>query len=100
MHAASTSPAHQRARRVALAADVVAVQADADVEAAHREVAVGLEPGRAKVRQRQQRRLRRVDRANADGLAAQVGQRLDRAVGAHDDDRGQVAVGVAHGQRA
>ena len=99
MHAASTSPADQRARRVALAADVVAVQANADVEATDVEIAPRLQPGRAKMRQRQQRRLGRVDRAHADGLAAQVGQRLDRAVGADDDDRGQIAIGVAHGQR-
>ena len=100
MQAASTSPATQRPGRVALAADVVAVQADADVEAAHRERPHRLEPGRTQMRQRQQRGLRRVDRADADGLA-RAGRRRSRmaTVGAHDDHRGQVAIGVAHGQR-
>ena len=44
MQAASTSPASQGARRVALAADVVAVQAHADVEAPDREVLPGSKP--------------------------------------------------------
>ena len=45
MHAASTSPADERAGGVALAADVVAVQPDADVEAPHAQV--GRAPRRA-----------------------------------------------------
>ena len=58
----------------------------------------GLQPCRANMRQRQQRRLGRVDGANPNGFAAQIGQRLDRALGADDDHRGQIAIGVPHGQ--
>ena len=66
MHAASTSPARARGG-VALAADVVAVQADADVEAPHGEVArPASSPASREQRQREQCGLGRVDRAGAD----------------------------------
>ena len=52
---------HESAGGVALAADVVAVQPDADVEAPHAQVGEPLAP---QERQRDQRRLRGVDRAH------------------------------------
>ena len=90
---------HERPGRVALAADVVTVQPDADVEAPHGRSRARLEPGGAQV---------------ASGINVACGEstapvpttvprrsadRLDVAVGAHDDDRREVAVGVAHGER-
>ena len=100
MHAASTSPATSAASGVALAADVVAVQPDADVEAPHVDVTARFEPRRPQVREREQRRLRRVDRAGRRRpCPRRSATPAIRLVGAHDDDRRQVAVGVAHRQR-
>ena len=59
MQAASTSPARQRSGRVSLAADVVTVEADADVEAPHVDRRV------ADQRQREQGGLWRVDSSHA-----------------------------------
>ena len=56
-------------------------------------------PARAEVAERDQRRLRGVDRTRRDATPLQLLDRLDVGVGADDDHRGQVAVGVAHGQR-
>ena len=67
--------AKQRADGVALAADVVAVLADEHVERSHLEVLVRHEPVIREVVQRDQRRLRRVARADRDDLAAEVGDR-------------------------
>ena len=82
----------QGAGGVTLAADVIAVEAHADVEAPHLHVDV------AQQGQREQGGLRRVDRTGRrrparPGPATAWSPRS----GPHDDDRGQVAVGVAHG---
>ena len=70
----------ERPGRVALAADVVAVQPDADVErAGPAKSPPGLQARAAQERQRDQRRLRRVDRAGRDHLAAQIRRRLRSA---------------------
>ena len=85
MQAASTSPATSALRRVALPADVVTVLADQHVVAPDLEVP-GRAPGPAsrEVGQRQQRRLRGVERAHRDDPPAQVGDRLRRHRPAQD----------------
>ena len=87
----------QRLHGVALAADVVAVLGDHDVEAAHGERRAGVEAQPGEVGQRQQRGLRRVDRAGGDRAPREAGHVGDVAVAADQHDRGQVLVGVAHG---
>jgi hypothetical protein len=87
----------QRAGGGAFPADVVAVQADPDVEAADAQV---VDAGVAQERQRDQRRLRRADRSHADGAAREVGECGRGGVGADDDHRGEVLVRVAHDRRA
>ena len=101
MHAASTLAGEQRPHRVALAADVVAVLADrARRSAAPSKSLPGFRPWLAQRVQRDQRRLRRVGGADADALAL-AGRPRSAIVGvaAHDDHRGQVAIGVAHRDR-
>src|SRR5205823_13454563 len=84
---------------VAFAADVIPVEPDAYVEAPHVDVTAGLEACRPQVRERDQRGLRRVDRAGRDDLAREVADVGDSRVGPDDDDRREIAVAVAHRQR-
>src|SRR5918992_280601 len=57
-----------------------------------------VEPEALQVVEGEERRLRGVDRADADELAAQPVRIGDAGIGPYDDDRGEVLVGVAHGQ--
>jgi hypothetical protein len=75
----------ERTRRITLTAHVVAVQANAHIEAAHQKISARHQAGRAQMSKRQQRGLRGVDGPDADGLVTQVCQGCDRAVGADDD---------------
>jgi hypothetical protein len=78
---------------------VVAVLADEDVVAHHLEVLAGLEATVGDREERDQRRLRRISGADADALAAQIGDRLHRPVGAHEHDAREIAIGIAHRDR-
>ena len=98
MHAASTSPADQRAGRVAFATDVVTVQAHT-MSKRRTSSHVRLQPG-----SRSRARASSVACGESTAPVATVRPRRSatvshRRVGAHDDDRRQVAVGVAHGDR-
>jgi hypothetical protein len=55
-----------------------------------------LESGLVQQMERQQRRLRRIRRAHAERLAAQVLHGLRVRVARHDDARHAIAVGIAH----
>ena len=72
---------HQSQRRVALAADVVAVLAAQHIEAFGGVVLPGQQAVLAQVVERNQARLRRVDGTESDGFAGQIGQRAALAHG-------------------
>ena len=91
---------HQGLRRIAFAADVVAVLAAEHIEAPGGVVLAGHQTVLAQMVERNQMRLRRVDGTETNHLARQISQRPaagDRRISAHHQHRGQVAVGVAHG---
>jgi len=79
--------AHERTRRVALAADVVAVLAEQHVVRHDLERRPRLEPASARCSSGSSVACGESPRAHADPLAAQIGDGRDRRVGAHDDDR-------------
>ena len=87
-------------QRVALAADVIAVLADEDVEPPDRDVHSGAEPLAAQAAERDERRLRRVDRAGGNRAALQVRERLHRTAAPRHDVREAIAIRVAHGDGA
>ena len=90
----------QTGQRVALAADVIAVLADEDVEAADRHIHSGAQSLAAQAPERNERGLRRVDRAGGDRAALEVGERLHRTAATRHEIGEAIAVGVAHGDRA
>ena len=89
----------QGAHRLALAADVIAVLADQHVVANDLGVASRVDARLGEREQRDQRRLRRIGRTDADALAAQIAERADRTVLARQHHAGQIAIGVAHRDR-
>ncbi len=91
--------AQQRERGVALAADVIAMFAAERIEAADFEITAIDEVRRAYVMQGNQRRLWRIDCADAECPIAQVEEALHRAVGSRDDHRTKISVGIAHRHR-
>ena len=87
-------------QRVALAADVIAVLADEDVEPPDRDVHSGAEPLAAQAAERDERGLRRVDRAGGNRAALQVRERLHRTAAPRHDVGDAIAIRIAHGDGA
>src|SRR5262249_33553613 len=100
-HRAGIGPAGlQGVERLLLAADVVAMLADQYVESLYLKVAARLQAPSLKQAEWDEGGLRRVFRAGGERSAGDVGKALKRSVGAHDDVRDAVTVGVPHGDGA
>ncbi len=87
---------HECVDGVAFTADVIAVFGDHHVEATDVERRARIQPEIRQVRERQQGRLRGIDRSRAHRPTGELGDVGDVAVGTHEHDRGQVLIGVTH----
>jgi hypothetical protein len=83
--AGSRLAALQAMERVELAAKMVAVLADEHVEASDLHIAPGLEPLLPEKSEWNERRLRRVERADGEDAAPKIGNAVDRPVPSSDD---------------
>ena len=88
--------AQESARGIAFAADVVAVFAAQGVELDNLEIPVRLKALLCQKVERDERGLRGIMSSDGHAAAFQIGDGVDRIVIPHNDERGQVAIGIAH----